>query len=95
MSFASARADEPGVTVTIRAGGFEPAEVKAAHDTRFRFEVVNETDHKVEFESFQLNREHVIKPGGRAKFYLSGLATGRYEFFDDLHREHRGVLLVE
>jgi plastocyanin len=90
-----AYADEPGVTIAIRDGGFAPAEVKAARGTRIRFEVLNETDRKVEFESFQLNREHVIKPGSRATFYLSGLAPGRYEFFDDLHRDHRGALLVE
>jgi plastocyanin len=95
LAGSSVYADDPGVTIAIRDDGFAPSEVKAARGTHLRVEVVNETDHKVEFESFQLNREHVIKSRSRATFYLSGLAPGRYEFFDDLHRDHRGVLLVE
>ena len=91
----SARADDRTVTLVIRDGGFEPAEVKGPRALRFRLDVTNETDGKVEFESFHLNRERVIKPGQRASLYLSELSPGRYEFFDELHPEHRGVLLIE
>jgi hypothetical protein len=86
---------ETSITIAARNSGFEPAEVRAPRDARVRIDVVNETDRKVEFESFKLNREHVIKPGGHAIFYLQGLSAGRYEFFDELNREHVGVLLVE
>ena len=63
--------------------------------TRVRLEVANETAAKIEFESVALNRERIVKPGERATLYLSELSPGRYEFFDELHRERRGVLLVE
>lgn len=89
------RADDHAVTIAVRDAGFDPPEVRAPSGSRVRLEVANETGSPVEFESFQLNRERVIKPGQRASLYLSDLAPGRYEFLDDFHRERRGVLLVE
>jgi len=92
---AGAYADDHGVTLVIRDGGFEPAEIRAPRGMRIRLEVVNGTAAKVEFESVALNRERIVKPGERATLYLTDLAPGRYEFFDELHRERRGALLVE
>jgi hypothetical protein len=92
---AAATAAEFSITIAARDGGFVPPEVRVPRDTRVRVDVVNESERKIEFESFELNREHVIKPGARATFYLQGLTAGRYEFLDELNREHRGVLLVE
>jgi plastocyanin len=88
-------ADDYGVTIVVRDGGFEPAEVKVPRGPRIRLEVANETAAKIEFESVALNRERIVKPGERATLYLTDLSPGRYEFFDELHRERRGVLLVE
>jgi hypothetical protein len=92
---APAYAAEQTVTITVRDAGFDPAEVKAARDVRLRIEVVNETAQKIEFESVDLNCEHVVKPGGRKTFYVDGRSPGRYEFFDELKRGRTGVLLVE
>lgn len=48
----------------------------------------------MEFESFELNRERVVQPGQTVTVYLSGLAPGRYEFFDDFHQARRGTLVI-
>ena len=90
-----AHAEDYAVTLVVRDGGFEPAEVKVPRGPRVRLEVANETAAKIEFESVALNRERIVKPGERATLYLTDLSPGRYEFFDELHRERRGVLLVE
>jgi hypothetical protein len=92
---ASVSADDRTVALVVRDAGFEPGEVKGPRDSRFRLDVTNETSARIEFETFQLNRERAIKPGQRTSVYLSDLSPGRYEFFDDLHREHRGTLLIE
>jgi plastocyanin len=91
----AARGEEVNVALAVRESGFEPARVETPSGARLRLEVTNHTPVAIEFESFELNRERVIPPGQTAAVYLSGLAAGQYEFFDDFHPERRGVLVVQ
>ena len=88
-------AEELVVPLAIEDGGFEPAQIEAPAGARIRLEVTNQSAGVIEFESFELNRERVIQPGQKVSVYVSGLSRGRYEFFDDLHPERRGALVVE
>ena len=90
-----ARAEEVTVPVAVHEGGFQPAELKAPSGAKVRLEVTNNTAVAIEFESFELNRERVVPPGQKVAVYLSGLAPGRYEFFDDFHPERKGILVSE
>ena len=90
-----ALAEPPPVTLAIEKAGFAPPEIEAPAGARVRIEVTNGTAAAVEFESFDLNRERVIQPSQTVAIYVSGLAAGRYEFFDDFHPERRGVLVVK
>jgi plastocyanin len=90
-----ARAGDVTVAVAVRDGGFEPALLQAPPSTRVRIEITNQTPVAIEFESFELNRERVVQPGQTAAVYVSGLAAGRYAFFDDFHQERKGALVVE
>jgi plastocyanin len=92
---APVRADDVTVPLAVRDAGFEPAEVRTPSGAKVRLEVTNSTPVAIEFESFELNRERVVQPGQKVAVYLSGLAPGRYEFFDDFHPERKGVLVVE
>jgi len=92
---ASAAADATGVTLAVEERGFAPAEIETPADARLRLDVTNHTTAAMEFESFDLNRERVVQPGQTVAVYLSGLAPGRYEFFDDFHHERRGTLVVK
>ena len=88
-------ADDHSIPLAIGEQGFSPAETEAPAGVRIRFEVTNRATGAVEFESFDLNRERVIQPGQTVNVYVSGLAPGRYEFFDDFHQERRGTLVVK
>lgn len=88
-------AEDLTVTLAVKDAGFVPPEVEVPAGSRVRLEVVNETGAAIEFESFELNRERVVQPGQRVNVYVSGLAAGRYEFFDDFHQQRRGVLVVK
>ncbi len=88
-------ADDTGVPVAVEDGGFVPPEVAGPATDRFRLDVTNRTKAAIEFESFELNRERVVQPGQTITVYLSGLAAGRYEFFDDFHQDRRGVLVIK
>ena len=91
----AASADDVTVGLAVHEHGFEPAEIEAAAGARIRLEITNRTPAAIEFESFELNRERVVQPGQTAAVYVSGLAAGRYEFFDDFHQERRGVLVAK
>src|SRR5262245_37750823 len=91
----AARADDVTVGLAVHEHGFEPAQIEAEAGARIRLEITNRTPVAIEFESFELNRERVIQPGQTAAVYVSGLAAGRYEFFDDFHQERRGVLVAK
>src|SRR5262245_32174855 len=90
-----ARADESGVPLMVDDGGFVPPEVTGPAGERFRIAITNRTDAAIEFESFELNRERVVQPGQTVAVYVSGLAPGRYEFFDDFHQTRRGMLVIK
>jgi plastocyanin len=90
-----ARAAELTVRLSVKDAGFEPAELKVPPDARVRIEVTNDSASAIEFESFELNRERVVQPGQTAAVYVSGLAAGRYDFFDDFHQTRHGALVVE
>jgi plastocyanin len=88
-------ADEVTVPLAVQDGGFQPAELKTPSGAKVRLEVTNNTAVAIEFESFELNRERVVQPGQKVAVYLSGLAPGRYEFFDDFHPDRKGTLVAE
>ena len=75
--------------------GFDPTELTGPAGQRMKIEVTNRTSAAIEFESFELNRERVIQPGQTVSVYVSGLAAGRYEFFDDFNTARRGVLVLQ
>jgi len=77
--------DEASPTVRFQDGRFEPNELVVKAKTPFRLRVVNATQDAIEFESFELNRERVVLPGGEIVVYLPPLDPGSYKFFDDFH----------
>lgn len=47
--------------------------------------VVNASKETIEFESFKLNREKVVEPGGTITVHLPALSAATYDFYDDFH----------
>lgn len=87
--------DDLAVRLTVKNGGFEPTEIQGPPGERMKLEITNGTGTSVEFESFELDRERVIPPGKTVTIYVSGLETGRYEFFDDFNPTRRGALVIK
>jgi plastocyanin len=74
---------------------FQPAEFKAAAGTAIVFKVKNMSAEPVEFESEPLQFETVVKPNAEIMVKVKPQKPGRYVFFDDLHQETKGTLVVE
>ena len=92
---ADARADEPVMlSLSIKDHQFEPAEVHAPAGKPIAFSVKNLGSIAAEFESSELHVEKVIPPGGKAVVHVRPLGPGRYTFFDDFHRQTKGLLVV-
>jgi len=95
LSAAALRADEPVVlSLAIKDHRFEPAEVHAPAGKPIVLTVKNLDAIAVEFESSALHVEKVIPAGGQAIVHVRPLAPGRYNFFDDFHRQTQGFLVV-
>jgi plastocyanin len=96
LSAGSARAADELVTlsIAIKDHQFEPAEVHAPAGRPIAFAVKNLGTIAAEFESGVLHVEKVIPPGGEAVVHVRPLAPGRYNFFDDFHRQTQGFLVV-
>jgi heme/copper-type cytochrome/quinol oxidase subunit 2 len=95
LSVGVARADEPVLlSLTIKDHQFEPAEVHAPAGKPITFQVKNLGSVASEFESSALHFEKVIPAGGQATLHVRPLEPGRYNFFDDFHRQTQGFLVV-
>lgn len=92
----SAAADEPIPVIKVQNGKFDPSTLTVASSPSLRLKVINTGETAVEFESFELNRERVVAPGREIVVYLPSLSPGKYQFFDDFHRETGlGTLIVK
>jgi plastocyanin len=92
---AAARADDSVLlTLTIKDRQFDPAEVHAPAGKPIEFQVKNLGSIAAEFESSALHFEKVIPAGGTAMVHVRPLEPGRYNFFDDFHRQTQGFLIV-
>jgi hypothetical protein len=79
------RADEQPSELRFANGRFEPASLTIPANTPVRVKVINDESSAVEFESFELNREKVIRPGQSITVFIPSLNPGTYHFHDDLH----------
>ena len=99
LTFAAATvyaAEELTLTLTIRDHHFEPSELKAPAGTKIKLVVTNADRTPEEFESYDLNREKLIRPGQTVTIHLPALKPGSYEFFGEFHpKTAQGLLVVE
>jgi plastocyanin len=89
------RAEDATFEVSVKDNQFQPAEFKAAAGTAIVFKVKNLGDKPVEFESEPLQFEQVVKPNAEITVKVKPQKPGRYVFFDDLHQDTKGTLVVE
>ena len=90
-----AKAADATFEVSVKDHQFQPAEFKAAAGTAIVFKVKNLGAEPVEFESEPLQFETVVKPNAEITVKVKPQKPGRYVFFDDLHQDTKGTLVVE
>jgi hypothetical protein len=96
VAAAPSKADDAvTLEVAVKNHKFEPAEIKGPANRPIVFKVKNLDAAPIEFESEPLQFETVVKPNTEVLVKVKPQKPGRYGFFDDLHQETKGVLVVE
>ena len=83
------------VHITVKNHRFEPSEPRAPANRAFAIRIRNLDSTAMEFESVRLRVEKVVAPNTEGVINVRALSPGRYEFFDDFHKQTRGTLVVE
>ena len=91
----TAQAQDAVVHITVKNHRFEPSEPRAPANRPLTIRVRNLDSTAMEFESVRLRVEKVVAPNTEGVINVRALAPGRYEFFDDFHKQTRGTLVVE
>jgi Cupredoxin-like domain len=86
--------DAVSLSLTIKDGKFEPTELHAPAGKALEIHVTNRNAIPSEFESSDLHFEKIVPVGKEAVVRVRPQQPGRYNFFDDFHRETQGVLVV-
>jgi hypothetical protein len=87
--------DAVSLSLTIKDGKFEPAELHAPAGRALEIHVTNLNTIPSEFESSDLHFEKIVPVGKEAVVRVRPQQPGRYNLFDDFHRETQGVLVVQ
>jgi Cupredoxin-like domain len=94
LSRGAAAEDAVSLSLTVKEGKFEPAELHAPAGRAIEIHVTNLNTIPSEFESSDLHIEKIVPAGKEAVVRVRPQQAGRYNFFDDFHRETQGVLVV-
>ncbi len=87
---------EVEIKIMIKDGKFNPQEVKVKAGIKIKLIVTNSDKSASEFESVDLDREKVVRPGQSITISLSNLDPGSYDFFDHFHpKTPHGKIIVE
>ena len=81
--FASAADSE--FRLVLKDHRFAPPETKVPAGQKVRLVVENQDPTPEEFESYALNREKIVPPGGTIVVFVGPLKPGRYEFFGEFN----------
>lgn len=92
---APALADDPSFSIVLKNNQFVPSEVQIPAGVKVKLVVRNDNPTASEFESTQFHREKLVTTGQEITVFVGPLDPGSYEFFDDLHPETRGHLVVK
>jgi plastocyanin len=91
-----AHAGVPEYQIEIREHLFYPAELTIPAGQKVKLLVVNQDATPEEFESFELNREKVIRGRRKAVIFIGPLRPGRYPYFGEFHPETaQGIIIAE
>lgn len=93
---APAIADDNEYTLVIENHRFAPQELHVPSATKVRLIIRNKDATPEEFESYELNREKIVRGNATISVYIGPLEPGRYPFFGEFHMDTaQGVIVAD
>ncbi len=75
------------ITLRIKDHKFIPEIVEVPAGEKVKLIVMNEDKTPEEFESYELNREKIIRGGGKGIVFIGPLKPGEYPFFGEFNMD--------
>ncbi len=72
-------------TIRIKDHKFIPETIEVPAGEKVKLIVMNEDKTPEEFESYELNREKIIRGGGKGIVFIGPLKPGEYPFFGEFN----------
>lgn len=83
-------------SLVIQDGRFNPEKIEVPAGEKFRLEIHNQGTAAEEFESSDLNREKLIRPGAKTTITIGPLKPGTYRFFGEFNpKTAQGVIIAK
>ncbi len=84
------------IEIRIKDHRFHPDVVELPAGEKSKLIIHNDGDDAEEFESYELNREKIVRPGRKITIFLPPLKPGEYSFFGEFHPETaQGKIVVK
>lgn len=81
--------------IEIRNHLFYPSELTIPSGVKVKLRIINTDETAEEFESFELNREKVIRGGRSGIVFIGPLKAGEYPFFGEFYpKTAQGKIIV-
>lgn len=88
-------AETPEFEIKIRNHLFYPSELTIPSGVKIKLRIVNSDETAEEFESYELNREKVIRGGRTGIIFIGPLRAGVYPFFGEFYpKTAQGRIIV-
>lgn len=81
--------------LTLKDQQFAPKELQIPAGQKVKLIVKNLDATPAEFESTDLNREKFVTGHSEILVYIGPLDAGKYTYFNDIHRDTTGVIIVK
>ncbi len=87
---------QPANTIVIKNHQFIPPQLTIPANQKLRITVDNQDPTAEEFESFDLDREQVVKGNKKIIVYIGPLKPGTYKYWGDYHQDTaKGVIVAQ
>lgn len=94
LVFSTAAAHAEDFVLTIKDHQFSPKELTVPAGQKIKLVIKNEDATPAEFESHGMKREKVVGAKAKITVFVGPLSAGRYEYFDDFHRDTTSGVIV-
>jgi plastocyanin len=80
--------------IVIKGHQFDPPRLTVPAGQKLQITVDNQDATEEEFESFDLDREQVVKGHKQITVFIGPLKPGKYEYWGDLHKKTTKGMIV-